>query len=36
VYLEANNLFDTDYVDYGNVRQPGTWVMVGAKWNFVF
>lgn len=36
VYMEANNLFDTDYVDYGNVRQPGTWVMVGAKWNFVF
>lgn len=36
VYVEANNLFDTDYVDYGNVRQPGTWVMAGARWNFKF
>lgn len=36
VYIEANNLFDTDYVDYGNVKQPGTWLMAGAKWNFNF
>lgn len=36
VYIEANNIFDTDYVDYGNVRQPGTWLLAGAKWNFSF
>jgi len=36
VYLETNNLLDTDYVDYGNVRQPGIWIMAGAKWNFRF
>jgi len=36
VYLEANNLFDADYVDYGNVKQPGLWIMAGAKWNFTF
>lgn len=36
VYVEANNLFDADYVDYGNVRQPGTWIMAGAKWHLKF
>lgn len=30
LYVEANNIFDTDYRDYGNVRQPGTWIMAGA------
>lgn len=34
VYVEANNLFDTDYVDYGNVPQPGLWVMAGARFSF--
>lgn len=34
IYVEANNLFDTDYVDYGNVPQPGLLVMAGAKFNF--
>lgn len=34
VYVEANNLFDTDYVDYGNVKQPGIWVIAGARWHF--
>lgn len=32
-YIEANNLFNAHYVDYGNVPQPGTWIMVGAKWH---
>ena len=36
VYVEANNLFDADYVDYGNVPQPGLWVIAGARWNFKF
>lgn len=30
VYLEANNLLNRDYVDYGNVRQPGRWIVAGA------
>lgn len=34
LYVEANNLFDTDYVDYGNVPQPGLWVMAGARFSF--
>lgn len=34
VYLEANNLFDADYVDYGNVPQPGLWVIAGARFSF--
>ena len=34
VYVEANNLLGRHYVDYGNVRQPGTWLMVGARYHF--
>ena len=31
IYAEINNLFDnTDYADYGNVPQPGAWVVVGT------
>lgn len=32
-YLEANNLFETYYLDYGNVPQPGTWVIGGIRIN---
>lgn len=32
-YVEANNLLDKTYVDYGNVPQPGIWVMCGASVN---
>ena len=28
-YVEADNLFGTHYVDYGNVPQPGTWIAAG-------
>ena len=28
-YVEANNLFDTNYHDYGLVQQPGRWIIVG-------
>ncbi|MBR7048924.1 MAG: TonB-dependent receptor [Prevotella sp.] len=31
VYLEANNLFSRKYVDYGNIPQPGLWVVSGIK-----
>ena len=34
VYVEANNLFGAHYVDYGNVPQPGLWVMAGARFTF--
>jgi len=28
-YIEANNLFDTSYHDYGLVTQPGRWLIAG-------
>jgi len=28
-YIEANNLFDVSYHDYGLVEQPGRWIIVG-------
>lgn len=33
VYVEANNVFDKTYVDYGNVPQPGIWVLAGVKFS---
>ena len=33
IYMEANNLFNKKYVDYGNVQQPGTWLTAGVKYN---
>jgi len=29
VYVEANNIFNKSYRDYGNVPQPGTWIVGG-------
>jgi len=31
LYAEANNLTSTHYIDYGNVPQPGCWVVIGCK-----
>jgi len=31
IYLEASNLLDQRYVDYGNVNQPGRWFKMGIK-----
>jgi iron complex outermembrane receptor protein len=31
LYVEANNLFDKTYVDYGLVPQPGRWFTVGLR-----
>lgn len=31
LYLEANNLFDKDYVDFGHVEEPGRWLIVGMN-----
>lgn len=33
IYAEASNLFNTEYVDFGNIEQPGRWVRVGVKIN---
>ena len=33
VYMEANNLLGKRYIDYGNVRQPGVWLIAGVKYN---
>ena len=30
-YVEGNNLLNHRYVDYGNVPQPGRWLMAGVK-----
>ena len=35
LYMETNNLFGKRYVDYGNVRQPGVWVMIGVKYHIL-
>ena len=32
IYVEGNNLTGHRYVDYGNVPQPGCWVIGGLKW----
>ena len=34
IFLEANNLFGTKYVDYGHVPQPGLWLMAGVRCAF--
>ena len=33
LYAEANNLFDTNYHDYGLVEQPGRWLIAGVNLN---
>lgn len=34
LYVESNNLFNKTYYDYGNVPQPGRWIMAGATYSF--
>ena len=31
LYAETHNLTSTHYIDYGNVAQPGCWVVIGCK-----
>jgi iron complex outermembrane receptor protein len=31
VYVKVNNLLNHRYVDYGNVPQPGCWLMAGVR-----
>ena len=33
LYMEVNNLLSKRYVDYGNVRQPGAWLIAGVRYN---
>ena len=30
-FAEVNNLFNKTYVAYGNVAQPGTWLIAGMR-----
>lgn len=32
MYVEGNNLLGRSYLDYGNVRQPGFWLVGGISW----
>ena len=36
LYLEANNLFDKTYVDFGHIPQPGIWIMAGVSLHLPF
>ncbi len=36
IFTDLKNLFDVQYIDYGNVLQPGRWFSVGVKKNFTF
>jgi iron complex outermembrane receptor protein len=33
-YIEINNLFNTEYYDYGNIKMPGIWVKAGIEVDF--
>jgi iron complex outermembrane receptor protein len=34
--ISVNNIFNTDYVDIGNVKQPGRWIKVGISYQLDF
>ncbi len=36
VFVQATNLTNHHYYDLGNIRQPGIWIMAGARWNLRF
>ncbi len=36
VFAQATNLTNHSYFDLGNIRQPGIWLMAGARWNLGF
>ncbi len=33
IFLSANNIFAKQYMDYGNVKQPGAWFIGGVKFS---
>ncbi|HDP74810.1 MAG TPA: TonB-dependent receptor [Bacteroidales bacterium] len=34
IYFDVNNLFDSQYVDIDNVKQPGRWIGLGINYRF--
>jgi iron complex outermembrane receptor protein len=36
IFADVKNIFDIDYVDYGNVMQPGRWFSMGVKKRFLY
>ncbi len=36
VYSVVSNLFDTEYIDIGNIRQPGRWISLGVSYQLNF
>ncbi len=36
LYGTVNNIFNTEYVDYGNIAQPGRWIKFGVSKKIVF
>ncbi|MBQ8464146.1 MAG: TonB-dependent receptor [Prevotella sp.] len=37
LFAEVNNVLDNrSYVDYGNVPQPGAWLVIGGRWSLRF
>jgi len=36
IYGSVNNLFNEEYVDYGNIKQPGRWFKIGVSKKLVF
>lgn len=35
LFANINNVFDTQYLDLGNLPQPGIWVMMGLSYKFM-
>ena len=36
IYANMSNLFNVEYVDYGNINQPGRWFTTGIKYSIKF
>ena len=36
LWVSANNLTDHTYHDFGNITQPGLWIMAGGSYRFNF
>ena len=35
LFANINNVFDTQYLDLGNLPQPGVWMMMGVSYRFL-
>ncbi len=36
IYVSVNNIFNVDYIDFGNIVQPGRWAKVGISYQLNF